>query len=391
MIMTPRTCILALMCVACTAMSASAQQTASDVISFLVTNQQVPTGDFQKDAAAAAAARDTITRALLVNLTSEPIPSSSSGFVYHLNPELGTVQRASDSFGTFFVERALTSGRRRLSLGVAASTASFDHLDGFNLRDGSFVTVADRFRDEAAPFDVESLTLRIRSNTLTAFASYGVTDRFELGAAVPMVQLHIDGNRVNVYRGQHYVQASGVADASGIADVAIRGKYSLVQTTSGGLAVAAEWRLPTGDAANLLGAGETAVRVVGIGSFDRGPWGVHGNAGIIRGGVSDEIDASGAVTYAVQPHVTLTGELLVRRLSDLFGIQSVPAPHPTIAGVDTYRLLATTDPTTLSSLVTGVKWNAASTVVIGGKVLWSLRPYGLTARIAPTVSLDYLF
>ena len=111
----------------------------------------------------------------------------------------------------------------------------------------------------------------------------------------------------------------------------------------------------------------------------------------MRGGVSDEADASGAVTYAVRPHVSVTGEVLVRHLSDLYGIQSVAVPHPTIAGVDTYRLLPTTNPATLSSIVAGVKWNVASTVVLGGKVLWSLRPYGLTAPITPTVSIDYLF
>jgi Putative MetA-pathway of phenol degradation len=386
-----RTALLALACCLASAASASAQQTVSSVISFLVTNQAVQTGDFRKDAAAAAAARDTIARALLFNLTSEPIPSSSSGFVYRLNPDLGTMERASDSFGTFFVERALTSGHGRLSLGVAASTASFDRLDGFNLRDGTFVTIANQFRDEAEPFDVETLTLAIRSSTLTGFVSYGVTDRLEIGGAVPIVQLHLDGSRINVYRGQQYLQASGTADASGVADIAIRAKYSIARTASGGAAVLAEWRLPTGDAENLLGAGESAIRVVGIGSFDRGAWGVHGNAGFVRGGVSDEIDGSGAVTYAASPHVTLTGELLVRRLSELFQIQSVAAPHPTIAGVDTYRLLPTTEPTTLSSIVTGVKWNVGSTVVIGGKVLWSLRPYGLTAPIAPTVPIDYLF
>ena len=391
MTMRIHTCLAAMLFVWLNAPPAFAQQTASDVISFLVTNQAVPTGDFQKDAAAAAATRDTIARALLVNLTSVPIPSSSSGFVYRLNPELGTMERASDSFGTFFVERALTSGHRRLSLGAAGTTTALDRLDGFNLRDGTFVTVANRFRDEPQPFDVESLTLRIRSSTLTLFGSYGLTDRLEIGAAVPLVQLHMEGGRVNVYRGQRYVQASATADASGLADVAVRGKYTLVRAPSGGVAVAAEWRLPTGDAANLLGAGESAVRVVAIGSLDRGPWGVHGNAGFVRGGVSDEADASGAVTYAVRPHVSVTGEVLVRHLSDLYGIQSVAVPHPTIAGVDTYRLLPTTNPATLSSIVAGVKWNVASTVVLGGKVLWSLRPYGLTAPITPTVSIDYLF
>ena len=91
----------------CWAPAALAQQTPADVMSFLVTNQSVQTGDFQKDQAAAAATRDTITRALLVNLASVPIATSSSGFAYRLDPELGTMSRVSDSFGTFFVERAI--------------------------------------------------------------------------------------------------------------------------------------------------------------------------------------------------------------------------------------------------------------------------------------------
>src|SRR5262245_26478845 len=53
--------------------------TLSDVIGFLVTNQAVQTADFEKDRAAAEVARDTISRALLINLTSVPIATSSSG------------------------------------------------------------------------------------------------------------------------------------------------------------------------------------------------------------------------------------------------------------------------------------------------------------------------
>ena len=167
-----------------------AQQTPADVISFLVTNQPngVQTQDFQKDQAAAAATRDTITRALLVNLATVPIATSSSGFVYRLDPELGTMTRVSDSFGTFFVERAMTSGRGRTSFGASGTTAAYDRLDGFNLRDGTLITTANQFEDEAAPFDTETMTLKIRTSTLTLFGSYGVTDRFEVGAAIPLVQ-----------------------------------------------------------------------------------------------------------------------------------------------------------------------------------------------------------
>src|SRR4051812_31647657 len=100
------------------AMPAAAQQTPADVLSFLVTNQSVATGDFERDRTAAAATRDTIARALLVSLATVPIATSSSGFIYRLDPELGTVRRVSDSFGTFFVERAMTSGSGRASFGV---------------------------------------------------------------------------------------------------------------------------------------------------------------------------------------------------------------------------------------------------------------------------------
>src|SRR5881392_3157176 len=65
---------------------ASAQQTVGDIVTFLVTNQAVRTSDAQSDRAAADAARDTIARALLLNLTSSSLASSSSGFLYKLNP-----------------------------------------------------------------------------------------------------------------------------------------------------------------------------------------------------------------------------------------------------------------------------------------------------------------
>ena len=88
-------------------------------------------------------------------------------------------------------------------------TTDFDELDGRNLTDGTLVTVANRFRDEAAPFDTESLTLKIRSSMMTVFGSVGVTDRLEIGGAVPFVRLEIDGSRLNVYRGTAFLQASG--------------------------------------------------------------------------------------------------------------------------------------------------------------------------------------
>lgn len=369
----------------------AAQQTPADVIAFLVTNQSVQTGDFEKDRAAAEATRATIARALQVNLATTPIATSSSGFVYRLDPELGTVSRVSDSFGTFFVERAMTSGQGRASFGVSGTTAGYDQLDGFNLRDGTLTTTANRFVDEAAPFDTEALALKIRTSTLTFFGAYGVTDRLEISGAVPLVQMEIDGSRVNVYRGESFVQASGTASASGMADVAVRAKYRLVTTRTAGFAAAAELRLPTGDEQLLLGAGRAAIRLMGIASMDNGPVGAHANFSVVRGGVSDEIAGSGALTFAATPKVTLAGELLFRRLSDVRQMVAVSAAHPTSAGVMTERLSPGLALSTLSNAVTGVKWNPGGTFVLTGEILWRIGKAGLTAPFTPTIALDYLF
>jgi hypothetical protein len=382
---------IAAMLIAASVLPAAAQESPADVISFLVTNQSVQTGDFEKDRAAAEATRDTIARALLVNLATSPIATSSSGFVYRLDPELGTVSRVSDSFGTFFVERAMTGGARRASFGASASTAAYDTLDGFNLRDGALLTTANRFADEAAPFDTEALTLKIRTSTLTLFGAYGVTDRFEISGAVPLVQMDIEGTRLNTYRGQSFVQASGSASASGVADIAVRAKYRLVANRTGGVAAAAELRLPTGDEQLLLGAGSAALRLMGIASAESGALGAHANFSIVRGGVSDEIAGAGAITIAASPRVTVAGELLFRRLSDVRGIIATSAPHPTSAGVTTERLTPGLTVPTLSSAVTGVKWNVSGTFVLSGEVLWRLGKSGLTAPFTPTLSVDYRF
>ncbi len=371
------------------AAGASAQDTLRDALGVLMTSQAVRTSDFERDRAAAEAARDTIARALLVNLTSAPISTSSGGFVYRLRPELGTVERASESFGTLFVERALTAGAGSVSFGAAATTASYDRLNGYSLEDGTLVTVANRFRDESQAFDTDSITMHLRASTITWFANYGVTDHFDLGVAVPMARVSFDGQRVNVYRGSSVIQAQASGTASGLADIAIRGKYALVTGSYGAIAAAGEVRLPTGDDENLLGAGSLSWRVLAVASLERGPLSAHANGGIVRGGVSDETTMSGAVSVALHPRVTFTTEVAERRVSELRGFVLSAAPHPTIQGVDTFRLLSDSASTTLVTAVTGLKWNITETLVLGGHLLWSIKDRGLNAPFTPTITFEY--
>jgi len=105
-------------------------QSVADVLTFLVTNQSVQTGSFERDRDAAQATSQTISRALLANLATLPVTTSSGAFVYRLNPELGTVERGTQSFGPFFVERALTAGAHQASIGMTFQHLRLTSLDG---------------------------------------------------------------------------------------------------------------------------------------------------------------------------------------------------------------------------------------------------------------------
>jgi hypothetical protein len=362
------------------------------VLSFLVTNQTVQTGDFVRDQEAAEATSETISRALLAALAAVPLTSPAGGFVYTFNPALGTVERASESFGPFFLERALTAGRGQASLGVGLRVARFDRLDGHDLRNGEFVTIANQFTDEPAPFDEESLTLQLETRTATVVGNYGITDRLEIGAAVPYVMLHLTGERLNRYHGVPLLQAQAEGTTRGLGDMVVRAKQRVLGERGTGLTAGADVRLPTGREEDLLGAGRAALRLLAIGSIDTGRVAVHGNlVHTAAGGILQETSYGGALALAVTPRLTLAGELLVRRLDGLRRIQPVTAPHPSIAGVETMRLMPGFDPVQSALAVAGFRWNVGGAWLVNGHLLWSLTDAGLRARVMPTVALDHAF
>src|SRR5262245_2371208 len=135
-----------------------AQATITGALSFLLTNRSIPTGDFARDEAAAAATRDTISTFLRSELTTLPVTSAASGFTYRLDPDLGGVPvRSTATFGAFYTERSLTIGQRQLWFAATYSGASFNEIDGRDLRDGSLRATASRLTSDQAPFDIETV------------------------------------------------------------------------------------------------------------------------------------------------------------------------------------------------------------------------------------------
>jgi hypothetical protein len=147
-----------------------------------------------------------------------PLGSSSGGMTYVFDESVGTFRRGSPSFGPLFAERALTIGRRKLSVGYNYQRTPYNTFEGQNLDDGSikfylrhndcchfddpangtgFTTTplngSDRLNPPFKGDIIEAaLFLQATTHTATAFANYGLTDRWDIGLAVPFVRVNLE-------------------------------------------------------------------------------------------------------------------------------------------------------------------------------------------------------
>lgn len=251
-----------------------------------------------------------LSTSLAGQLSTYPIGSSAGGFTYSFDSTLGTSVRSSETFGSLYGERALTQGKRNGNVGVSYLSFSYDSLDGLNLSDGSLVL--NLLHEDAdgdgrlLPFFegdiVETrLLLNVKLKTTLLYANYGITDRLDVGITLPYVQselramvsgtvlelatansgtdYHSFGTPGNSLGDQADFLVPGSGTASGIGDVALRGKYNFLRKNGMALAAALDLRLPTGNEDELLGSGATQVKASLVGSGEWGRWSPHFNVG----------------------------------------------------------------------------------------------------------------
>ncbi|HTV00860.1 MAG TPA: hypothetical protein VMF13_09995 [Luteitalea sp.] len=370
----------------------AAAQSLRDQVSNVVTAQGPTGASHTPDSLAADRSRETLLALFGVELSSTPLASGSSGFTYEFNSALGVPARTSQTFGAFFTERAQRSGEGQWSLGLVVQNASFTSVQGADLTNGAFPVNAQRAAGTGQPLAVDSLRLQLSTSTITLRTVYGVTDRLDIGGAIPFVQARFDGTRVTTVDSQPTFQFAREGRASGLGDAAFTARYRLAGRGATGLAVGTDIRLPTGRASNLLGTGKVAARGQVIGTAETGRFGVSANVGAGTGGASDEWFASGAVTVAAAPRVTLVGEVLGRRLTNLHRLLPVYAPHTAVPQVESMRWVA--DERTAVAIgyaVAGAKWNISGSVLLSANVLMRFTDGGLRARVTPSLTLDYDF
>ncbi|MGE3274489.1 MAG: hypothetical protein AB7O67_05220 [Vicinamibacterales bacterium] len=362
-----------------------------DVLTDLVTRRTVSVGDFPRDPTAAETTARTLVSTVLQAVATLPVPLPSQGLLYRFNPRLGVPERDSRTFGPMLLARPLTARAGHGSWAVDERYVEFASLNGGDLRSGTFVSAAHRVTGAPQAFDEERLTLRLSMRTTTVVAGYGLADRLEVGAALPIVTVNVEGQRLNFNGGVGVLQTTADAGDTGLGDLQLRVKNHFVGEGDNGLAADVQVRLPTGSEENLRGAGQASARVGLVAGRTVGAATVYGNVAHARGGLADETQAGGGIVAVVTPRLTASAELLARHFHGLRRAVPVAALHPSLPGIETNRIERAGDPLRLYQVSTGVKWSVAGTWLLTGQLLWTVNDAGLRAVVAPSVALEYLF
>ena len=366
-----------------------------------------------------------LTGAIQSQLSTFPLGSSAGGFTYTFDASTGAFNRASDSFGPLFAERALTLGRNRFNAGINYQRATFDRFEDKDLSNGEVVFFSEILSPLGDTDDVpflysqNTLNLELSTDTVGLFATYGVMDNLDVGIAVPIVSVDLSAsvvNRLFFFDGDPFLDDlifQGGGSATGIGDITVRGKYKLLDLAGGGLAAAVDLRLPTGDEEELLGVPGTQTEVFLIMSTAVGRIAPHFNVGytfssgedqigdesnlIFFTGVKqpDEFNLTGGVDVAVTSQVTVAADVLVRTLRgfpDLAeGASEVGPGFPEFVATTDAEGMVNERNLNLSYGSVGVKINPWGTLIFSANVLFPLVENGLQDTVMPMFGGDFSF
>ena len=417
-----------------------------------------------------------LNKAIGLGLTTFPLPSSAGGFAYTTDPATGEIRLATTTFGPVYAERAFTIGKRRFDFGLAFQPTSFDSFETAELSDGNMQFIlehnnccpgtnnAPTLPTSAAPdpfnpaFERDLLrsqiSLDIDAKTTVFFANYGVTERFDVGAAIPIVSVQMAGSvtstivrtatstrpDIHTFNGQDAFTVAETRSATGLGDVLLRAKYNFVRSGGNALAAAIDLRLPTGDEDDLLGTGATQTKFQLIASGEYGLFAPHASFGYtfsngevsdltadvantidldvpdrfdvppptFNPSVPDEVNYTFGFSAAAHPRLTLGFDFIGRTIRDVFrfdvrdrtlenrGPGTFPGALDSFTSTD--ELIVRGDPEigTRQNLnlllgVVGGKVNIGRGVLVNAGVLFPLTNSGLQPKVTPYFSFEYVF
>ena len=363
--------------------------------------------------------------ALVGQLVTVPLPSPASGYTFQFDPTLGIFQRSTQSFGPILAERADTIGASRVAFGSAYQRFSFDTIEGLDLRSVPAVFTHDNAQLLGGREDVVTTVNAIEATVtqFTTFLTLGVTDHFDLSIAVPFVandlkvvsdatirRLGTTNELTHFYRldngdvGDRRI-FTAVGRSSGLGDLTVRMKGTVVRRSSGNMALGLDVRIPTGDEIELLGSGAAGLQPFFVWSATVQKVSPHFNVGYkwngssvlagnpstgVSGDFPDEVAYAAGADVSVNSRLTVALDLLGRYTIDAHRL--VQQDFHALDGRSTFPNI-TFDTASFSSMrgSVGAKAGLLDRLLLDVNLMFSLDVHGLRDKFTPLVGIEYAF
>lgn len=347
-----------------------------------------------------------IVERLAARGTDLPAASTTPGFTFQFDPELGTFERSSLSLGPVFVERAETIGKGGLAVGATDLHGDLVDRDGKPLL-LSIVVKTNRFGPELRTsfrFD----DFHLSANVFSLFATYGVTSRWDVNLLLPLVDtsLDVETTRIGVVEGgrSRVDRPELHAESFGPGDLLLRTKYRLGTVRVVGIASGLSIRLSTGSEGDFHGIGDYTVTPFLVASWPHGHQDVHGSIGVETN--ADDLERTRA-RYAIGASLSRWDR--VAFLLDVVGSSSfvddefdivLPTALLNVRNPDIKsrqetahgtRFIAAVPRGDFVDLALGMKVNVVKTAILFVTAIVPLTRDGLRAEVIPGGGLEFTF
>ncbi len=387
-----------------------------------------------------------------------PALSTSAGYTYNWNPELEVLERSAKTFGPIFSERAVTLGRNKFNLNVSYTYIKFDEFNGKNLDkivsqvERAFVpeTGTTEYFGLFSPYNDPddgvlrqagtqvALDLDLEAQLFDFSFTYGVLDNLDVNIDIPVLRTYLrssvqqtipdprcvgignagcDNALFNPADPQgFFVQpAESSRDTSlGIGDIHLRTKYAFPFTTPFRMAGLLDLALPTGDAADFQGTGDTRLGTVLIGSRDLGSmFEIHSQGGVefnvndvdrsqarYAAGVTAQafsfmaltVDFLGRSEFGAQGRIKNTGRLPAVR--EIGGVDTLTQPLAELNANENFKgrpFFVDIKRNDVLDLAVGARFAIGDRSLILANFLVPLNDDGLRASFIPTIAVEHNF
>jgi hypothetical protein len=250
----------------------------------------------------------------------------------------------------------------------------------------------------------------LKSHVASFFATYGITDRWDVNLLLPVIFTSLDlrvrarindvsGTAINFFdrvTGTTEQVRSTSDDKIGIGDLLLRSKYYLLGANGFNLAVGSSLRVPTGEEDNFQGLGDVTFTPFFALSQEYGRFDVHASGGIeINFDDSDRsrVRYAGGVTFQVIEQLALLADVIgsSNLTTDRVSVTVLPFIAPPPLPPTRITRVSSTLSTDIVDLALGFKANFYRSVVGFATVFVPLTDDGLRADVIPAAGLEVSF